>query len=63
MPDTDRPKIGSGESILWPPAREIPACLHISRPPSITFAPTSVESILMGHPKIEMAIKGLPPIA
>ena len=63
MPETDKPKIGSGESILCPPARAIPAREQISRPPSMTFAPISDEIELIGQPKIEIAIKGLPPIA
>ena len=63
MPETDRPKIGSGESMLCPPARVIPAREQISRPPSITLAPISAESIFMGHPNIEIAMSGFPPIA
>ncbi len=63
IPVTARPKIGSGESILCPPARGIPASSHTERPPSITSRATSSLSFSIGQPKIAIAISGLPPIA
>ena len=63
IPVTDKPNIGSGESILCPPARVIPAILQISLPPSITCDPISAESSLIGQPNIAIAINGFPPIA
>ena len=55
--------MGSGASILWPPARQILALAHTSLAPSITIAATSGASVSTGHPKIAIAIKGWPPIA
>ena len=62
-PFTARPKIGSGESMLCPPASGIPASAQILRLPSITFWATSGGNILMGQPRMAMASAGLPPMA
>mmetsp|Transcript_83948 Transcript_83948/g.140093 ORF Transcript_83948/g.140093 Transcript_83948/m.140093 type:complete len:213 (+) Transcript_83948:723-1361(+) len=62
-PLTARPKIGSGLSMLCPPANAIPASAHARRPPSTTRPATAGGSFSRGQPRIAMAIRGVPPIA
>ena len=63
VPVTAKPKMGSGESMLCPPANEIPASRHAARPPSTTCWATFAGSLSIGQPNIAMAMMGLPPIA
>ncbi len=62
-PVTANPKIGSGLSILCPPARGMPASAHILRPPSNTCCATSGANLSRGHPNMAIAKRGSPPIA
>ena len=62
-PFTAKPNTGSGQSILCPPAKLIPASAQIERAPSNTFWATSGDSLSIGHPKMAMANTGFPPMA
>ena len=62
-PVTAKPKIGSGLSILCPPASVMPASAQDARPPSSTCCATSGGSLSIGHPNMAIASKGVPPIA
>ena len=62
-PVTAKPKMGSGESMECPPAKGIPASWQVCLLPSITALATSGGRVLMGQPKIAIAIKGVPPMA
>ena len=46
-----------------PPAKAMPAVAQAARPPSTICCATSAGSLLIGKPKIAIAIIGLPPIA
>ena len=67
-PDADKLKltkvnIGSGESILCPPAKGMPASLQMLLLPSITFCATAGDKIFIGQPNIAIAKIGFPPMA
>ena len=55
--------MGSGESILCPPANGIPAAAQLVRPPSTTRCACDAVTFSTGHPKIAIANRGFPPIA
>ena len=63
IPVTASPKIGSGESMLWPPASGIPASAQMLRAPSSTRRATSGGSLSTGQPSTAMASSGRPPMA
>ncbi len=62
-PVTASPKIGSGLSMLCPPANGIPASEQMLRPPSRTALAADSGILPRGQPNIAMAMSGCPPIA
>ena len=63
IPVTANPKIGSGASMLCPPAKGIPACLQTVLLPSNTLRAMDAGNLSIGQPRIATAIIGFPPIA
>ena len=47
----------------WPPASAIPACWQAKRPPSTTSRAISGARVLIGQPRMAIAIIGFPPMA
>lgn len=62
-PITTRPYLGSGSSIEWPPAMEMPASRALSAPPFRISARMSRGSFRMGKPIRLRATRGLTPLA
>ena len=63
VPVTAKPNMGSGASILCPPASGKPKAAQTSLPPFTTRLAISAESFDTGQPKMAMAMTGVPPIA
>ena len=55
--------MGSGASMLCPPAKGMPARRQASRPPAMTCPASAPSSLLMGQPRMATAIMGWPPMA
>ena len=60
---TERPYIGSGFLMVWPPTSEQFASFTISAPPRKMAWISSTLRMLSGMPAIAMAVMGLPPMA
>ncbi|MEY3962463.1 MAG: hypothetical protein RLZ08_846, partial [Pseudomonadota bacterium] len=63
LDDSITDKIGSALSMLCPPAKGIPAILHMYRAPSSTSLAFAAGIFSIGQPNMANAIMGLPPIA
>ena len=60
---TANPKMGSGLSMLCPPANGMPASEQMERPPSTTALAALSGILPNGHPRMAMAMSGVPPMA
>ena len=62
-PTTARPYLGTGSSIVWPPATKHPACAATCAPPRITWPRRAMSSPSPGQAAMLTANSGRPPIA
>ena len=62
-PVTAMPYLGSGSSMLCPPASRQPACRAASSPPRSTSPASSTGSVARGQPSRFSATSGVPPTA
>ena len=63
VPVTAIPYLGSGSSMLCPPATWQPAARPAARPPASTSAASAAGSLSRGQPSRFTATSGTPPIA